>query len=401
MVVRSDVSRRGFVGGVATALGLLTVKSPLELWAQGRGQMPGQQPRPHPSVSDYDGYAKLANNENPYGPPDSVMKAMTQAFKYANRYGYPDGGITEEIAKHHGVKPENVMLGAGSGEILDVVGSAFAANGKKVVGVEPSYSQVYSHVTGMKGSAITLPLTDDYRQDMQAIIHATKLHYRDVGFVYLCNPNNPTGRVVTKQEVRQLLDGIPEDMPVLIDEAYHHFVEDPNYATSVPYVLEGRPVIVARTFSKIAALAGMRLGYAIASREFIQQMRPFSTGTVNAIVKWGGVAALNDTESQAHVKRVTIDLRNKTTRELTGLGYSVIPSETNFFMVHLRRPVQPVIDDFLKKGVQVGRPFPPMTEHLRVSIGTPDEMSRFMVAFRDIMASPARTATGSGGGHGR
>jgi histidinol-phosphate aminotransferase len=400
MLVRSGVSRRGFVGGVATALGYLSFKSPLELFAQARGA-PAQQPRPRATEAEYDAFAKLANNENPYGPPDSVMKAMTHAFKYANRYGYPDGGIVDEIAKHHGVKPENVMLGAGSGEILDVVGSAFAGNGKKVVGVEPSYSQVYSHVTSVKGAAITLPLTDDYRQDMQAIIHATKRHYREVGFVYLCNPNNPTGRVVSKQEVRQLLDGIPEDMPVLIDEAYHHFVDDSSYATSVPYVLEGRPVIVTRTFSKIAALAGMRLGYAIAPRELIQQMRPFSTGTINAIVKWGGVAALKDTESQAQVKKVTIDLRNKTTSELTGLGYSVIPSETNFFMVHLKRPVQPVIDAFLKKGVQVGRPFPPMLEHLRVSIGTADEMSRFMVAFKDIMANPVKTASGGSGGHGR
>jgi histidinol-phosphate aminotransferase len=401
MLVRSGVSRRGFVGGIATALGTLTFKSPLELFAQGRAGTAGQQPRPRASEADYDAYAKLSSNENPYGPPDSVMKAMTHAFKYANRYGYPDGGIVEEIAKHHGVKTENVMVGAGSGEILDVVGSAFAGNGKKVVGVEPSYSQVYAHVTSVKGAAITLPLTDDYRQDMQAIIRATKKHYREVGFVYLCNPNNPTGRVVSKQEVKQLLDGLPEDMPVLIDEAYHHFVEDSSYATSIPYVLEGRPVIVARTFSKIAALAGMRLGYAIAPKELIQQMRPFSTGTVNAIVKWGGVAALKDTDSQAQVKRITIDLRTKTTGELSGMGYSVIPSETNFFMVHIKRPVQPVIDEFLKKGVQVGRPFPPMLEHLRVSIGTADEMSRFMVAFKDIMANPVKTASGGSGGHGR
>ena len=186
-------------------------------------------------------------------------------------------------------------------------------------------------------------------------------------------------------------------MPVLIDEAYHHFVEDSNYATSIPYVLEGRPVIIARTFSKIAALAGMRLGYAIAQREIIQQMRPFSTGTISAIVKWGGVAALKDTESQAQVKRVTIDLRNKTTKELSGMGYAVIPSDANFFMVHLRRPVVPVIDEFSKKGVLVGRPFPPMTEHLRVSVGTPDEMSKFMIAFKEIMANPVKTASGSSG----
>lgn len=396
MFLRNGVSRRGFVGGVATALGYLTFKSPFELWGQGRG---GQEPRPLRSANDYDALAKLANNENPYGPPDSVMKAMTDAFKYANRYGYPDGGIVSEIAKHHGVKPENVMLGAGSGEILDVVGSAFAGGGKKVVGVEPSYSQVYSHVTSVKGAAITLALTDDYRQDMQAIIRATKKHYREVGFVYLCNPNNPTGRIVTKQEIRQLLDGLPEDMPVLIDEAYHHFVDDSSYATSVPYVLEGRPVIVARTFSKIAALAGMRLGYAIAPREFIQQMRPFSTGTVNAIVKWGGVAALKDTESQAQVKKITLDLRKTTTAELEGMGYAVIPSDANFFMVHLKRPVVPVIEEFQKKGVLVGRPFPPMTEHLRVSVGTAGEMGRFMVAFKDIMANPVKAATNGTGKH--
>ena len=398
MRVKDSLSRRGFVGGVATTLGVLGLKPLDELLAQGVPSRDSQQPGPRraPTLEEYDAYAKLANNENPYGPPDSVMKAMTDAFKYANRYGYPDGGIVEEIAKHHGVKPENVMIAAGSGEILDVVGSAFGS-GKKVVGVEPSYSQVYAHVTSVKGAAITLPLSEDYRQDMNAIIKATKKHYRDVGFVYLCNPNNPTGVCVTKQEIKQLLDGLPEDMPVLIDEAYHHFVSDPNYATSVPYVLEGRPVIIARTFSKIAALAGMRLGYAVAPRELIQQMRPFSTGTINAIVKWGGVAALKDTESQAKVKKLTIDLRNQTTSELKSMGYAVIPSETNFFMVHIKKPVVPVIEEFRKKGVLVGRPFPPMNEHLRVSIGTADEMKRFMVAFKEIVPVMQKASSGGRG----
>lgn len=397
MNVKDALSRRGFVGGVATAVGYLTLKPDLALLAQGITQQ-GRPLTARGGVEDeYDSFAKLSFNENPYGPPDSVLKAMMHAAKYANRYGYPDGGIVEEIAKHHGVKPENVMIAAGSGEILDVVGSAFASNGKKVVGVEPSYGQVYQHVTSVKGSAFTVPLLEDYRQDIPGLIRATKRHYRDVGFVYLCNPNNPTGRTISKQEIRQLLDGIPEDTVVLIDEAYHHFVEDPNYATSVPYVLEGRPVIIARTFSKIAALAGMRLGYAIAPRELIQQMSPFSTGTINAMVKHGGVAALRDTDSQATVKKLTLDLRKKTTSDLEALGYTVIPSETNFFMVHLKRPVQPVIAEFQKKGVLVGRPFPPMLTHLRVSIGTADEMSRFMVAFKEIMAKPPIATAGKGG----
>jgi histidinol-phosphate aminotransferase len=388
------VSRRGFVGGVATALGALTVAPDKFLLAQAVGS---QQPHIG-GEAEYDAFAKLAANENPYGPPESVMQAMLHAMKYSNRYGYPDGGIVDEIAKHHGVKPENVMIAAGSGEILDVVGSAFASDGKKVVGVEPTFSQVYQHVTSVKGAALTLPLTGDFQQDIPGLIHLARRHYREVGFVYLCNPNNPTGVVVSKQDVRQLLDGLPEDTPVLIDEAYHHFVEDPSYATSVPYVLEGRPVIVTRTFSKIAALAGMRRGYAIAPREIIQQMRPYSTGTINAIVKHGGVAALRDTASQAQVKQVPLDLRKKTVAQVQALGYTTIPSETNFFMIHIKRPVQPVIAEFQKKGVLVGRPFPPMTDFLRVSVGNASEMDRFMVAFKEVMGQPVSLSGRGGGG---
>ena len=397
MAGTKGVSRRGFVGGAATALGALALKSPKDLWAESRkvADAPGFLPAPARVLDEYDSLAKISFNENPYGPPESVLKAMTNAFKYANRYGYPDGGIVDAIAKHHNVKPEYVVLGAGSGELLDVMGSAYAQNGKKVVGASPSYEFVYSHVTGVKGESITIPLESDYCQDIKGIIRATKMHYRDVGFVYLCNPNNPTGRIVTKAEIKQLMDGIPQDVPVLIDEAYYHFVDNSDYSTSVSYVLEGRPVLVTRTFSKIAALAGMRLGYGIANPEMIKQLSPYISDSISAVVKWGGVAALADADSQAKVKKITIDLRKKTTTELESLGYPVIPSETNFFMVGLKRPVKPVIEEFKKRGVLVGRPFPPMMEHLRVSIGTADEMSRFMVAFKDIMAKPA-TAAASG-----
>jgi histidinol-phosphate aminotransferase len=395
MFDRNGVSRRGFVGGVASALagGYLGVGSPRDLWARaGRARTLTYEPPVRQGEDPYDLLAKLHYNENPYGPQESVLKAMTQAFKYANRYGYPDGDIVQEIAKYHAVKPEQVVLGAGSGEILDVVGSAFAGNGKKVLGVEPSYGFVYSHVSSVMGAAITLPLSADYRQDIPALIRAAKRHYREIGFVYICNPNNPTGRIVTKDEIQQLLDALPEDLPVLIDEAYHHFVEDPSYATSIPYVAEGRPVIVTRTFSKIAALAGMRLGYAITQPELIRRITPYISDSINAVVKWGGVAALKDTESQARVKRITLELRKKTTSDLTALGYKVVPSETNFFMVHLGRRVEPVIAEFEKRGVLVGRPFPPMMEHLRVSIGTADEMKRFTVAFKEIMEKPARSS---------
>jgi histidinol-phosphate aminotransferase len=378
-------TRRSFVSGLAAAFGTLGFGGlgPRLVFSQGRS-------RPRFTEAEYDSFAKLSSNENPYGPSESVLEAMTHGFKYANRYGYPDGNIQEKIAEHHGVEPENVLLGAGSGEILNVVGTTFLQGDRKVVGVDPSYNSVYQHASRIKADAIKLPLLSDYRQDIPAMIRATRTNYRDVGFVYLCNPNNPTGVIVTKDEVKELLDGIPEDMPVLIDEAYHHYVEDPRYATSIPYVLEGRQVVVARTFSKISGLAGMRLGYAVAPRELVERMQVWSIGSVNSSVKWGAVAALNDTIDQERVKKVTIDLRKKTVAELEKLGFEVIPSETNFFMVGIRRQVQPVIEEFRKHGVLVGRPFPPMLEHLRVSVGTAEEMDRFLVAFREIFASSAR-----------
>jgi histidinol-phosphate/aromatic aminotransferase/cobyric acid decarboxylase-like protein len=211
----------------------------------------------------------------------------------------------------------------------------------------------------------------------------------EIGLFYLCNPNNPTGMVVPKQEVKAVIEGIPKDMPILIDEAYHHFVESPQYETSVPYVLEGRPIVIARTFSKIAALAAMRLGYAIAPAPIIQKMRPYSMGSINALVKWGGVASLKDTAAQEDVKRKVVALRTKTSNELKAYGYDVIPSETNFIMVSIGRQIQPVIEEFRQKEILVGRPFPPMLEHMRVSIGTPEEMDRFMAAFKQIF--PAKT----------
>jgi histidinol-phosphate aminotransferase len=390
----TNVSRREFVGGLAAALGYVTTAGDIDLLAQGRAAGQGRPGgRAQQTAEQYDALAKLANNENNWGIPDSVMKAMEGAWKYAGRYGYPDPGLNQAIAEYDGVKPENVMVTAGSGEVLNVVGSTFLMlnPAKKVLGVEPSYSSVYSHATSIKSEAIKLPLTNDFRQDIGVILDTAKKRASEIGFVYICNPNNPTGVIVTKDEIKQLLDGLPAGMPVLIDEAYHHYVNDPRYATSMPYVNEGRPVIVARTFSKIAGMAAMRVGYAVSTPELIQKMRPFSTGSVNVLARYGATATLKDKAAMEAVKQKTIATRDKAMKDLKALGYDVIPSEANFFMVGLRREVQPVIQAFREEGVLVGRPFPPMTQHLRVSVGVPEEMDRFMVAFKKIMAQPPTT----------
>lgn len=375
-----SLSRRRFVSGLAVALGYAGFR-PGDVFAQGRaGQIPGARREP----IDLDKVVKLNNNENPYGPPESVMRAMNSAWKWANRYGTPDAGLSDAIQELHGVKPENILLGAGSGEILDAAAVTFLLGGKKVLGVEPTYGSVYQRAALIKSEAIKIPLKPDYTQNIPALIEAANRHASEIGLLYLCNPNNPTGIIVPKDEVRQLLDEIPKDLPVLIDEAYHHFVDNPSYATSIPYVLEGRPVIVTRTFSKIAGLAAMRLGYGIAPAALIQRMRPFTTGSQNVLVKFGGAASIRDTAAQATVKALNIQVREKTMAELRTYGYEVLPSDTNFFMVGVRRNVQDVAQEFRKRDILVGRPFPPMTEHLRVSVGTEAEMTRFMAAFKEI-----------------
>src|SRR5262245_13496347 len=397
------VSRRGFVSGLAGAIGVAGLR-PDNLFAQAV-QATKKAATDITSiltaaarnrVAEYDPLAKLSSNENPWGPLPSVMDAMNYAWKYSNRYGYPDGGLVEAIAQHHNVKPENSLLGAGSGEILDVMALAFLDNGKKkVLGVEPTYSTVYQRASQIKAEAIKLPLAKDYSQSIPAFIEAANKHAAEIGFIYLCNPNNPTGMPVSKAEVKQLLDGIPKDMPVMIDEAYHHFVQDPNYGPSADYVIEGRPVVIARTFSKIFGIAAMRLGYAVAPPALIQKMKPYSMSSINSIVKWGAVAGLADTAGQKRMLDMTIKNRDKAIAEVKALGYEVLPTETNFYMVGIRREVQPVIDEFKKRGVAVGRPFPPMTQHLRVSVGTDQETARFVAAFKEIFPATPRTTAGA------
>jgi histidinol-phosphate/aromatic aminotransferase/cobyric acid decarboxylase-like protein len=153
-------------------------------------------------------------------------------------------------------------------------------------------------------------------------------------------------------------------------------------------------VIVCRTFSKIAALAAMRLGYGVGSPELIKKVRTFTTGSQSITVKFGGAASIKDTAGQAKTKALNKEIRDNTIAKLKGLGYEVLPSEANFFMVGLKREVNDVAAEFQKRDVMVGRAFPPMTQHLRVSVGTQAEMDKFMAAFKEIMSTPAKTSAG-------
>jgi histidinol-phosphate aminotransferase len=391
-----SVSRRKFVGGIAAALGYVGVGPEVDLFAQqGRGGGAGQGRGSRPAV-DLSKVAKINNNENPYGVPPVVRTAMEdpKAWEWANRYGAPDGGLNQAIQEAHGVKAENIILGCGSGELLSSITIALLIDNprKKVLGVNPTYNDPYSKAQQIGRDTIRVPLNKDYTQNIPAIIDVANKRAAEIGFIYIVNPNNPTGMIVPKGQIQQLLDGIPKDMPVLIDEAYHHFVDNPEYESSMKYVLEGRPVIVCRTFSKIAALAAMRLGYGIAPAELIKKVRTFTTGSQSITVKFGGAASLKDKEGQAKTKALNKQIREDTMAKLRTLGHEVLPSEANFFMVGLKREVSDVAPEFQKRDVMVGRPFPPMTQHLRVSVGTQAEMDKFLAAFKEIMSAAKSSA---------
>ena len=352
------------------------------------------------NTEEYDALAHLSSNENPFGPSKAAIEAMTHAFKYSMRYGYPDNNLMDRLANHLRMPKENIALGAGSAESLRAIGLTYLANNKKVVGVEPTYTTVYQAATGIDADVIALPLDDNHRQDMQMFVDTINRHYRDIGVVFLCNPNNPTGVPVTKDEVAYLLDNIPEDIPVLIDEAYHEFVEDPAYEESLKYVREGRRVFVTRTFSKIFGIAAMRIGYSIAPPDLIQEIMPYHTGApmgVNVLARWGAAAAMEDVAAQQMVLDHNRRFRDQTIADLASLGYESIPSATNFFFVDMRTRIAPIRQAFRERHkVRVGRDFPPMLNHLRVSIGSEEEMGRFMNGFEDIVGS----ITQSGGATG-
>lgn len=205
------LSRRTFVGSFAGALTYVGMKPAIDLVAA-----TSQAPiRP----SDY---VKISNNENPYGPSKGVRDAMARAFEQAHMYVGSDG-ILSAIADHHGLETGNILLGAGSSETLKTIDDTFLQGGGNVVGMEPTFETTFRYLTNTHAESKIFPLTSDYRHDLSAMAKAVDF---DTRFVYICNPNNPTGTVMTDKEIRGFLDTIPEKTIVVIDEAYHHFVED-------------------------------------------------------------------------------------------------------------------------------------------------------------------------------
>jgi histidinol-phosphate aminotransferase len=337
------------------------------------------------------GPIRISSNENPYGPSAKARAALDACDGVAARY--PDDAqraMAEALAKHHGVRAENILLGCGSGEILRVADVAFVTPGQNCVAAEPTFEAVLEYVRVLKAEPVKVPLTADHRHDLPRMAAACT---SKTGLVYVCNPNNPTATIVTKAELAEFVPRVPATATILIDEAYFHFVEDPAFGTAVGWIEEHPNVVVARTFSKVYGMAGMRLGYAIGARETIARMRERTLSmNANAGVLAAAMASLEDAEYVTKCRKEIVGTRQWLTGELKRGGWEVVTSHANFVMVDMGIDVRPVIRAFREHNIEVGRRFPSMGNYLRVTIGTREEMEAFLEAFRQVAATSGAKA---------
>jgi len=328
-------------------------------------------------------------NENPYGPTPKALEALDACGPAASRY--PDGAheqVREAVAGLHGVGRENILLGCGSTEILRVADLTFLASGKSVVVAETTFEAVLDYARVARATPVKIPLTSDHRHDLPKMAEACT---SKTGMVYVCNPNNPTGTIVTRDELADFMPRVPSSTLILVDEAYFHFAENPQYASVIDWIGKYPNLMVARTFSKIYGMAGMRLGYAVGSKDAITEMGgQILRDNGNAAVLAAALASLEDKEYVASSRARMNATRRWLAVQLAQDGRAFIPSEANFMMIDMGADVAPIIEQFRARNILVGRRFPSMNNYLRITIGTQPEIEAFVVALREI--APARAS---------
>jgi histidinol-phosphate aminotransferase len=328
---------------------------------------------------------KLASNESPLPPADTVQKAVIDGLTGLNRY--PDGSgyyLREALARRYNVTGQHVILGNGSNELIELVVRAFLRPGEEAVIPHPSFV-VYPMVVQATGGIRVVVTLRDYRLDLGAMARAitptTKL-------VFIANPNNPTATIVTRDEVETFMSRVPDRVIVVFDEAYWEFAQGPDFPDSLHYMRDGRKVVMLRTFSKAASLAGLRVGYAVAEPDCISLLNriraPFN---VNSLGQAAALAALEDSSHALECVRMIERGRRLLVEEFRALGLKYAPSRANFILVDVGRNAVEVYQRLLREGVIVR----PMTSFglenaLRVTIGTPEENQRLLKALGKVLA---------------
>ena len=333
----------------------------------------------------------LYRNENPYGPSEKVLAVLRESVASGNRYPRTEyDTLIEKLSAMHKVKPEQIVLGCGSGEILAMAALAFLKPGKKLVQAVPTFPSLGKLAQAAGVEVASVPLNKRYEHDLGAMLDATRT---STGLVYIVNPNNPTGTITPRKDIEAFISKLPAEVTVLIDEAYHHFVT-PNmdYESFLDRHFDDPRVIVSRTFSKIYGLAGMRIGYAVASPELAKRLPAgFPNWSVSVVSARAAAAALDDVEYvRLGIKRNSDD-RQEFMNQVNARMLRAIDSQTNFAMVNPMRPPDEVIEHLKKNHILIGPKYPVLDKYIRVSLGTPGEMQAFWRAW-DLMPPSGKMA---------
>jgi len=323
---------------------------------------------------------KINANENPLGPCADALEAIYKVAKNGGRYLYEETfGFQELLAEQEGVKANYVQPYAGSSAPLHQAVLGFCSPAKPYVACDPGYESGASAAKFIGAPVIKIPLLPSYAHDVKKMAAASE----DAGLIYICNPNNPTGTLTPKEDIEWLVANKPKGSVVMIDEAYTHIAGAPFNSD---LVAKDKDVIILRTFSKIYGMAGIRAGAAIARPDLLEKIRPWSSG---ALPVTGMVAATASLKSKTVVperRKIIGDVRNDVFAFLDKHNFSYVPSVSNKFMVDTKRPAREVIDAMAQEKVYIGRPWPAWPTHVRVSVGTQEEMNKFKTAFLKVMA---------------
>lgn len=335
---------------------------------------------------------KIASNENAFGPSPRALAALREALPNAHRYpGIADKLLRQKLAARFNTAHDasfteaNFMTGNGLSDVLRILATTFIFDGGESVFCTPTFP-LYSIFTRMLGGkAVAVPHAN-YGYNLFGMLDAINDNTR---LVFVCNPNNPTGTLLTRAEVEKFMARVPETALVVFDEAYYDFVEDANYSNSVEYLRQGRPnVMVLRSFSKSYGLANLRLGYALAPREIIEHMsRGQIVFNTSDQVLYAGMAALDDDEYLKRVRQATLAEKHFLYAGLADLDLAYVPTEANFILLtHLPRDVKTINEEMLKRGVII-RPMGGfgLPDALRVTIGTHEENAKFLKVMRDVL----------------
>jgi len=319
----------------------------------------------------------LSRNENAYGPSQKVISAMQNSLRFANRY--PDPAVNtlhERIAQSHSITPEQLVLGCGSGEILSIAAASFLGPGKTLITGVPTFESIGRCAKALGAQVAEIALDKNYAHNLPAMLERADAA---TGLVYICNPNNPTASLTPRKDLEAFIGKLPPTTTVLLDEAYHHFVgATPDYASFIDHPMTDDRVIVARTFSKVFGLAGIRVGYAVGAPEKIRALstRRLPEG-LNAVGARAALVAYDDVEYVEMSERRNAADRQEFFNQAKARKAQGIPSYANFAMLKTKRPAIEVIEHFKKNDVLIARLFPSMSTYVRVSFGTPPEMKEF------------------------